>query len=128
VSGPSAGDRFGPDGVTEEQVLVDALEWEALRGVVTDLRDEVGQLRAVPVRASQRKVVVACVALVSSAVVSIVLVTLGDADAGAVMTSYGAIVSAALAVFAAGNAAEHATRANARQAPYSPPPPSWRPR
>jgi len=110
VSGPSAGDRFGPDGVTEEQVLVDTLEWEALRGVVTDLRDEVGGIKAAPAKASQRKVVVACVALVSAAVVSIVLVTLGDADAGAVMTSYGAIVSAALAIFAAGNAAEHAVK------------------
>ena len=109
MSGPNAGDRFGPDGETEEQhTITDAEVY--LRAELDGLHAEIGKLKTAPAKASQRKVVVACVALMSSAVVSIVLVVLGDADSNAVMMGYGAIVTTALGIFAAGNAAEHAVR------------------
>lgn len=61
MSGPAAGDVFHPgaaDEATEERVLVDALEWEALQGRVAELGD---RLAATPTLASAAGAVAAAV-------------------------------------------------------------------
>jgi len=107
------------DGVTEE-----AAQLAGLTSAELALLRRVQALEARPARSSQRKVVVACTALITAALVSVVLVIAGDADASSVMVGYGSIVTASLAVFGVGNAAEHAASA---KPPYTPPP-GWGPR
>jgi len=120
------------DGYTSPQLPLDSETEEAaqLAGLTPAelaLLRRVQALEAPPAKASQRKVVVACTALVTAAVVSMVLVIAGDADAGAVMTGYGAIVSAVIAVFAVGNTAEHAAKAQRYPQSAAYPPQGWGP-
>ena len=156
MSGPNAGDRFGPDGETEERPSTDevahlAEQLDLMRGQMKGLEGMVieGTLSkkaapapteqaakaAPPSKPSDRKGDVAKVAIIFVSLVAVALAVWTTVDGAIICTGYFTTVGGIVAHFGQGNTSEHALKT--RHGPpqgYQPPPqtyappPGWGPR
>jgi len=138
VSGPNAGDAFTADGVTEERLLVDTLEWEALRSVVAELRDEQARVKAAPPAPTKARLLdgwrKAIVAMVISLTIGLlaggVCYALSQSEdavnigiiVGVINTAISAISQIGMS-FVTGNMAEHIAKNAGQPHPQSTAPP-----